>query len=254
MRDLDAFLRRSVACGDVPGAVVCVARRGEVLWHEAYGAAAWEPERRAMRRDTRFDVASLTKVIVTTQLVLDACAQGLLRLDDPLRRFYPDAPADVSAVTVRQLLAHSGGFAAWMPLYGQVGAGGEARQRRRRAARLILRQPLAYRPGEASIYSDLGFMVLGDILETCHGQTLDVLFVRRIAEPLRLAASAICPWKAVDGRRTMAPASPRRNAANGAGASCAARCTMPTRGPWAGLPRMPVSSPPPPRYGNSFTP
>ena len=193
MRDLDAFLRRSVACGDVPGAVVCVARRGEVLWHEAYGAAAWEPERRAMRRDTRFDVASLTKVIVTTQLVLDACAQGLLRLDDPLRRFYPDAPADVSAVTVRQLLAHSGGFAAWMPLYGQVGAGGEARQRRRRAARLILRQPLAYRPDEASIYSDLGFMVLGDILETCHGEPLDVLFVRRIAEPLRLGGIGYLP-------------------------------------------------------------
>ena len=193
MRDLDAYLRRSVACGDVPGAVVCVAHRGEVLWHEAYGAAAWEPERRAMRRDTRFDVASLTKVIVTTQLVLDACAQGLLHMDDPLRRFYPDAPADVSAVTVRQLLAHSGGLAAWMPLYGQVGAGGTARQRRRRAAALILRQPLACRPGEASIYSDLGFMVLGDVLETCHDDTLDVLFGRRIAEPLGLVGIGYLP-------------------------------------------------------------
>ena len=186
MRDLDAFLRRSVACGDVPGAVVCVAHRGEVVWHEAYGAAAWVPERRAMRRDTLFDIASLTKVIVTTQLVLGAHSEGLLHLDDPLQRFYPDAPQSVSAVTLRQLLSHSGGFAAWLPVYEHLGHEGTARQLRLQAATLILRQPLAYRPGRGSIYSDLGFMVLGDILETCYGQPLDVLFVRRVARPLKL--------------------------------------------------------------------
>ena len=195
MRDLDAFLRRSVACGDVPGAVVCVAHRGEVLWHEAYGAAAWLPQRRAMRRETLFDIASLTKVIATTQLVLGACSEGLVHLDDPLRRFYPDALPDVSAVTVRQLLSHSGGFAAWRPLYGQLGPDGTARQRRQRAAALILRQPLAYRPGHASVYSDLGFMVLGDILETSYGQPLDGLFVHRIARPLGLEGIAYVPME-----------------------------------------------------------
>ena len=186
MRELDTCLRRSVACGDVPGAVVCVAHRGEVLWHEAYGAASWVPQRRAMRRETLFDIASLTKVIATTQLMLGAHAEGVLHLDDPLRRFYPHAPQDLSAVTLRQLLSHSGGFAAWLPLHAWLGRNGTARQRRRRAAAWIVRQPLAYRPGEASVYSDLGFMVLGDILETCYGQPLDVLFVQRVARPLRL--------------------------------------------------------------------
>ena len=195
MRDLDAFLRRSVACGDVPGAVVCVALRGEVLWHEAYGAAAWVPERRAMRRETWFDVASLTKVMATTHLVLGAHSEGLLHLDDPLRRFYPDVPTDVSAVTVRQLLSHCGGFAAWLPLYEQVDPNGTARQRRRQATSLILRRCLAHRPGQAAVYSDLGFMVLGDILETCYGQTLDVLFMRRIARPLKLDGIAYRPPK-----------------------------------------------------------
>ena len=195
MRDLDAFLRRSVACGDVPGAVVCVAHRGEVLWHEAYGAAAWVPERRAMRRETWFDVASLTKVMATTHLVLGAHSEGLLHLDDPLRSFYPDVPTDASAVTVRQLLSHCGGFAAWLPLYEQVAANGTARQRRRQAASLILRRSLAHRPGQAAVYSDLGFMVLGDILETCYGQTLDVLFMRRIAQPLKLDGIAYRPPK-----------------------------------------------------------
>ena len=139
-----------------------------------------------MRRETLFDVASLTKVMATTQLVLGAHSEGLLHLDDPLRRFYPEAPPHVSAVTVRQLLAHCGGFAAWSPLYAQLGRNGTARQRRRQAAILILRQPLAYLPGHAAVYSDLGFIVLGDILETCYGKSLDVLFLRRIAQPLKL--------------------------------------------------------------------
>ena len=197
LRDLDAFLRRSVACGDVPGAVVCVAHRGEVLWHEAYGASAWVPERRAMRRETLFDIASLTKVMVTTQLMLGAHSEGVLHLDDPLRRFYPHAPQDVSAVTLRQLLSHSGGFAAWLPLYAQLGRNGTARHRRRQAAAWILRQPLAYRPGHASVYSDLGFMMLGDILETCYEQPLDVLFARRIARPLKLYGIAYLPLESM---------------------------------------------------------
>ena len=193
MRQLDACLRRSVACGDVPGAVVCVAQRGEVLWHEAYGAAAWVPERRAMRRDTLFDIASLTKVMATTQLMLGAHSEGVLRLDDPLRRFYPDAAQEVGAVTLRQLLSHSGGFAAWLPLYAQLHPNCPARQRRRQAAAWILRQPLAYRPGRASVYSDLGFIVLGDILETCYGQPLDELFVQRVARPLGLSGVTYLP-------------------------------------------------------------
>ena len=196
MQHLDACLRQAAACGDVPGAVVCVAHRGEVVWHEAYGAAAWVPERRAMRRDTLFDVASLTKVMVTTPLVLGAHQEGVLQLDDPLRRFYPAAPEAVGAVTVRQLLAHSGGLADWLPLYARLGSNGTARQRRQQAAALILQQPLAYRPGQATVYSDLGFIVLGDILETCYGQPLDVLFEHRVARPLGLRRVAYRPLDA----------------------------------------------------------
>lgn len=193
MRQLDTCLRQSVACGDVPGAVVCVAYRGEVVWHEAYGAAAWVPERRAMRRQTLFDVASLTKVMATTPLVLMAYRDGVLQLDDPLRRFYPAVPGDVGAVTLRQLLSHSGGFADWLPLYAELGLDGTARQRRQRATALILREPLAYEPGQASVYSDLGFVVLGDILETCYGQPLDVLFEQRVVRPLGLHRVAYRP-------------------------------------------------------------
>lgn len=196
MQQLDAWLRQSVACGDVPGVVVCVAYRGEVVWHEAYGAAAWVPERRAMRRETLFDVASLTKVMATAPLVLVAHRDGVLRLDDPLRRFYPAVLNDVGAVTLRQLLTHSGGFADWLPLYARLGLDGTARQRRQQATALILRQPLAYEPGQMSVYSDLGFIVLGDVLETCYGQPLDALFEQWVARPLGLRRVAYRPLDA----------------------------------------------------------
>ena len=213
MQPLDACLRRAVACGDVPGAVVCVAYRGEVVWHEAYGAAAWVPERRAMRRETLFDLASLTKVMVTTPLVLAAHRDGVLQLDDPLRRFYSAVPRDVGAVTLRQLLSHSGGFADWLPLYAELGANGTARQRRQRAAALILRQPLAYEPGQTSVYSDLGFMVLGDVLETCYEQPLDVLFAQRVAQPLGLRRVA---YRSLD--------TPSEDAANPSAFAATERC------------------------------
>ena len=193
MQHLDVYLRQAVACGDVPGAVICVAYRGEVVWHEAYGAASWVPERRAMRRGTLFDIASLTKVMATTPLVLGAHRDGVVKLDDPLRRFYATMPDDVGAVTVGQLLSHSGGFGDWLPLYDELGTDDAGRQFRRRAAGLILREPLAYRPGQASVYSDLGFIVLGDILETCYEQPLDALFEQKVARPLGLNGVAYRP-------------------------------------------------------------
>lgn len=198
MQNLDAYLRQAVACGDVPGAVICVAYRGEVVWHEAYGAASWLPERRAMRRDTLFDVASLTKVMATTPLVLGAHEDGVLKLDDPLRRFYPSVSGAAAAITVRQLLSHSGGLADWLPLYLKLGSSGTARQRRRRAASLILQEPLAYRPGQASVYSDLGFIVLGDILERCYERPLDFLFEQKVALPLNVNGVAYRPLEALE--------------------------------------------------------
>ena len=196
MQQLDAYLRQTVACGDVPGVVVCVAHRGEVVWHESYGAASWVPERRAMRCETLFDVASLTKVMATTPLVLGAHRDGVLQLDDPLRRYYPTVSGDVGTVTVRQLLSHSGGFADWLPLYDKLGSNAKGRDRRRQAAALILEEPLAYRPGQASVYSDLGFIVLGDILETCYAQPLDILFEQQVAQPLGLNQVAYRPLHA----------------------------------------------------------
>ena len=107
MQALDAFLRQATTCGMVPGAVVCVAYRGQIVWHQAYGAAALTPQYRPMQCDTFFDIASLTKVVATTSLVLLAHHEGVCHLDDTLQHFYPQTRGtSLSSTTVRQLLAH----------------------------------------------------------------------------------------------------------------------------------------------------
>jgi serine-type D-Ala-D-Ala carboxypeptidase len=193
---LDALLQRATQDGTTPGAVICVAWRGQMVWHQAYGAAALTPQPRPMQLQTLFDIASLTKVVATTSLVLLAHHAGLCPLDAPLQHFYQrDVPMPLRAVSVRQLLAHTGGLAAWQPLYRQLLADGPqhastgtAQARRQQAVQMILQQPLVYAPGTQVLYSDLGFMVLADLVERQYGQPLDSLFAERVMRPLGLCA------------------------------------------------------------------
>ena len=173
---------------------MCVAHRGQIVWHQAYGAAALLPHRRAMQRETLFDVASLTKVVATTSLVLLAHHDGVCRLDDAIARFYPQTAATAFGnVTLRHLLTHSSGLTAVYPLYRELfphgphcSAAVPARALRQQAVEVILRQPLAYTPGSRALYSDLGFILLADILERQYQQPLDRLFQSRVAHPLGL--------------------------------------------------------------------
>src|SRR5215467_7181917 len=127
MQALDAFLQQATTGGTVPGAVVCVAHRGQVVWHQAYGAAALTPQYCPMQRDTLFDIASLTKVVATTSLLLLAHHEGVCHLADALQRFYPQTRgAALGSTTARQLLAHTGGLAAWSPLYQVLRPAGPA--------------------------------------------------------------------------------------------------------------------------------
>jgi CubicO group peptidase (beta-lactamase class C family) len=201
LQRLDAFLHQAVQSRTIPGAVVCVAHRGQIVWHQAYGAAALIPQQCPMRRETLFDIASLTKVVVTTSLLLLAHHEGVCSLEDTLCCFYPNlANTALGAVTLRQLLAHTGGLEAWCPLYQAlfpagpaISDTGTAQARRRQAARIILQKPLAYAPGSRVVYSDLGFIVLADVLEAQYQQPLDILFLQRVVRPLDLHSIAYLP-------------------------------------------------------------
>jgi CubicO group peptidase (beta-lactamase class C family) len=154
-----AVLERAVAEKAFPAAVIEVGHVTSPLWREAFGRLTFEPDARAAHDDTVFDLASLTKVIATASLMMRDVERGALGLDDDVGahvRRWQDASRE--AVTLRDLLAHCSGLPAHRPFF---------RQHRGREAfdEAICTTPLEYLPRTRSIYSDLGFMLLGFVLE-----------------------------------------------------------------------------------------
>ena len=142
-----------------PAAVVEVGRAGGVLWGQAFGTLDSEAESAPTRQSTIFDLASLTKVIATTTLVMRLVERGALALNHPIRKWVREWRGnDREDVTVRALLTHSSGLSAWLPFFRDY----TGRQEFQHA---IASLPLEYRPDSQSIYSDLGFMLLGFIVE-----------------------------------------------------------------------------------------
>jgi CubicO group peptidase (beta-lactamase class C family) len=153
-------LERAIAGRAFPAAVVEVGTAHQSLWREAFGHLSFAPTAAETREDTGFDLASLTKVLSTTPLVMLMLERGRLGLDDPVAEhvsLWRDRHAG-DAVTIRDLLAHCSGLPAHLPLFREHSG-------RREFEPAICGTPLTYEPRSASIYSDLGFMLLGFILE-----------------------------------------------------------------------------------------
>jgi CubicO group peptidase (beta-lactamase class C family) len=182
----------------IPGAVVLVADEGEIRFHEAFGHRQIEPHRLPAREDTVYDVASLTKAVVTSVLVMRAVAAGKLALDDRAAAHLPElAGPGKDAITVRHLLAHASGLPAHRPFYQQVTGEPSARLAIELGA---AREPLLHPAGTRSLYSDLGFIVLGWLLERVTGERLDVLFADAVAGPLGLGATTFVNLADSDAR------------------------------------------------------
>jgi len=133
--------------------------------------------------DTHHDIASVTKIICTTTALLRLVSEELVDLDDEVRRYLPGfIGGDKSTVTVRQLLLHRAGLWEWQPLYAAVGEPGDALE-------LVQRLPLRYRADAARHYSDLGFMLLGEIVSLATGQSLQDACATLVTEPLGLRST-----------------------------------------------------------------
>jgi CubicO group peptidase (beta-lactamase class C family) len=154
------ILERAAADRAFPAAVVEVGSITRPLWREAFGHLSFTPDAAPAAEDTVFDLASLTKVLVTTPLVIRLVERGRLGLDDPVAHHlatWRDADAS-SPATLRDLLSHCSGLPDYAPLFEQHAG-------RREFEQAICSLPLAYPPRSASIYSDLGFILLGFILD-----------------------------------------------------------------------------------------
>ena len=161
-----------------PGAVLAVGKDGALVMLRAVGRLSYETDAAPARVDTIYDLASLTKVIVTTTMAMVLVDEGKLDLGKPVSAFLPrfsGGPKD--RVTVWHLLTHSSGLDWWAPLHEEA-EGKEAYLARIQAMDLV------YEPGSKSLYSDLGLILLGEVLERVAGEGLDTFAARRILEPL----------------------------------------------------------------------
>jgi len=187
-QNISTFLAERVAAGDFPSAVYLVAERGRTRFADALGNAVVEPQRIAASLETIYDLASLTKPLVTGLLCARRVEAGELTLDSSVSRYLPQFErTDKQPITVGQLLTHSSGLPAWQPLY--ILAHGE----RDRALAAIANLELEYQPGTSVVYSDLGFIVLGQLLELLTGKGLVELAQTEIFRPLNLKHTSFNP-------------------------------------------------------------
>ena len=196
---IDSILQGQVDDNLIPGAVVLVAKDGETVYQQAFGYArkynyghipANPPEQ--MTSGHLFDLASLTKVIGTTTSIMLLADRGCLKIDDQVCSFVRafDTP-EKRTITIRQLLTHTAGLREWYPLYYLASD-------RQECFRVIASLPLRYPPGLERRYSDLGFIILGQIIETISGMPLESFMEQNIFRPLGMTNTTYNPL--INGR------------------------------------------------------
>jgi len=187
MGAVDAVIERVMHDGAIPGAVLLIGHDGQVIYRKAYGERALEPRREPMTLDTIFDLASLTKVIVTTPAVMQLVEQGKVRLNDPVAKYLPEfAQNGKEDITVRQLLTHYSGLAPDLDLK-------TAWEGKETAYRMAFAETPQDAPGSKFSYSDINFIVLGALVERVSGETLDEYAARHIFQPLKMARTRFLP-------------------------------------------------------------
>ena len=173
---IDALVNADIADKKLPGAVVIVGRKGKIVYRKAFGNRSLVPTVEKMTVDTIFDVASLTKPVATATSIMILVEQGKLRLNDTVGKFIPDIDdADAKRVTILQLLTHTSGYRPDFDL-------GEKWTGREGMLAALKKEKLRNPPGTRFVYSDIGFIVLGEIVLRKSGDGLDSFFATKITE------------------------------------------------------------------------
>ena len=183
---MDAAVAEAITAKKLPGGVLWFERDGE-NYHQAYGQRATAPAPEPITEDTIYDAASLTKVIATTTSVMQLVERGKLDLDAPVARYLPAfAQNDKGAVTVRQLLIHHSGLRPDLDLK-PAWSGYET------GVELACKEKLHHPPGSTFVYSDINFIVLGELVRIASGLRLDAYAAKEIFLPLHMVDSGFLP-------------------------------------------------------------
>ena len=193
---VDSILQSVVNQNMIPGAVIEIKKGNKVLCKRAFGYAERNDYRNKplshpviMTTNDIFDLASLTKVVGTTTSIMLLVDRGLIKVDDPIGRYIPAFnEGDKKQITIRNLLTHTAGLIEWYPLFYRA-------SNKQEAYKLIGELPLKYPVGAGRHYSDLGFILLGEIIEKISGMPLDKFDQKNIFIPLGMNHTAYNPLK-----------------------------------------------------------
>lgn len=233
---VEPVLRAVVAEGASPGLVVATARGIDAPPLVACaGRLDYEIDSPAAAPSTIYDLASVTKLF-TACVAMKLCASGLLDLQTRVRTLLPEfRSGGRSDVTVGYLLSHTSGYLAWAPLYRTAASGTHLKA-------TVRALPLTAPPGTRTVYSDLGIILLGEVLERVGGSPLDELLSVLVTGPLGLTDTCYRPPANVHERVA------QRRTTRGGDECCAARCTTRTRQRWEAWLGMLASSRPPSKW------
>ena len=182
-------MQEAIAQRAFPGCALSVLHRGKLVALKGLGRFTYEPDSPAVEADTIFDLASVSKVVATTPMAMLLYERGQLDLDAPVASLLPEFAGDDprrDEVTVRMLLAHSSGLPAYERLF-------ERARTRDGLLRAALTMPLTASPGTRAEYSDIGFIILGELLARLADEPLDRFCQREVFGPVGMARTGYCP-------------------------------------------------------------
>jgi len=188
----DRLLNTAVEEHQIPGAVLIIGHNGQIVYRHCYGSRSLEPTQEPMTLDTIFDMASLTKPLMTATAVMQLYEQGKLSPNDPVSKYLPDFAANGKQdITIRQLLTHYSGLPPDLSLTDPwPGKQGQGKQEG--FARAFAVEP-NHPAGVQFVYSDINYIVLGALVEKLSGLSLDEYARRNIIEPLGLTHTRFLP-------------------------------------------------------------
>lgn len=199
--NISAFLQSRIDAQDFPSAVYLVAEKGEIVLQDALGFAVVEPEKIEARIDTIYDLASLTKPMVTGLLAAKLIETGEINLTDKISKYFSEIDiAGKGEITIGNLLTHTSGFSAWKPFYlsqkssaiHEVSDFGETGSRiNKLVLNGILETPLLNSVNSKVVYSDFNFLLLGFLIEKVYKKDLHNLFVTEVITRLGMTRSFI---------------------------------------------------------------
>ncbi len=203
LKHIGEAVEASIQSGEIPGAVVLVARHSRIAYFKAFGNRSVKPRQEAMTTDTIFDMASMTKVMATAPSIMLLAERGSLRFDDKVKRYLPNfTGGGKDGITLLQLLNHYSGLPADFDLSRQWSGYEEALEE-------LWKIKTSAEPGKTFAYSDLNYIALGEVVRAVSGKPLDVFAEENIFAPLGMTDTGFHPPAKLVSR--IAPTESRRN-------------------------------------------